>query len=153
MQDDEIGCSLPQFKFYSRGDDLIDLGGIVRFTEKTIWQALDATEIKYTDWTAKKEYDGGTPYLSLYIEFKSPDHMPIEKAEKLVEKAITKMNPEYVGLDQILGERNLRITELKVGSFARYIKAQKEAGADLAHLKPAHMQPPDKVLNRLLKLD
>lgn len=153
MKDDEIGCDLPQFKFYSRGDDLIDLGGIVRFTEKTIWQALDAAGIEYTDWTAKKEYNDGKPCLSLYIEFKSPDHMPIKTAEKLVEKAITKLNPEYAGLDQILGERNLRINELKVDSFAKYIKAQKEAGADLAHLKPAHMQPPDKVLNRLLDLD
>lgn len=153
MKDDEIGCTLPQFKFYSRGDDLIDLGGIVRFTEKSIWQALDAAGIDYTDWTAKKEYNNGKPYLSIFIEFKSPDHIPVETAEKLVEEAITEMNPEYVGLDQILGEQNLKISELKIGSFARYIKAQKEAGADLAHLKPAHMQPPDKVLNRLLSLE
>ena len=153
LEDKEIGCSLPQFKFYSRGDDLIDLGGIVRFTEKTIWQALNASGLEYTDWTAKKEYDNSKSYLSLYIEFKSPDHLPIEEAIPLVEKAICELNPEYVGLDQILGEHNLSITELPVGAFAKYIKAQKEAGADLAHLKPAHMQPNDQVLKRLINLD
>ena len=153
LKDDEINCNLPQFKFYSRGDDLIDLGGIVRFTEKTIWQALDAAGLEYIDWTAKKEYNDEKPYLSIYIEFTSTNHVPVEEAEALVEDAIKKLNPEYVGLNQILGDRNLRITELPAGAFGNFIKAQKAAGADLAHLKPAHMQPQDHVFNRLINLD
>jgi len=33
----------------------------------------------------------------------------------------------------------------------RYMEDRQRAGSDLAHLKPTHMQPPNEVMERLLK--
>jgi hypothetical protein len=43
--DEEIGCVLPQFKFYSRCDDYLDLGSMVRLTERRSglhWRNLES---------------------------------------------------------------------------------------------------------------
>ena len=58
MHDEELGSPLPQFRFYSRADDVIDLGNLVRLAEKDIWNAIEATGVKYQDWTACNEFDG-----------------------------------------------------------------------------------------------
>ena len=55
LEDEETGVKLPQFSFYSRADDLIDLGSMARFTETSIWKAIDDSGIAYEDWTARKE--------------------------------------------------------------------------------------------------
>ncbi len=52
----------------------------------------------------------------------------------------------------MLGSNPLKITPLPAGSWARYIEEQQRAGADLAHTKPPHMQPSDKVVQQLLKV-
>jgi hypothetical protein len=41
------------------------------------------------------------------------------------------------------------ITLLPEGAFANYAAQRQAEGADLAHLKPSHINPPEKVLLQL----
>lgn len=151
--DPEINCALPQFRFYSRGDDIIDLSNMVRFTEKSIWQAIQKSDIDYVDWTAKKEVDNGKPILHLYIEFKSEDHLDLETVHDRIEDNIRKSNPDYQGLEEIMGKNNLIVSTLPCGAFNHYMQSQHAAGADLAHIKPPRMQPKDHLFEKLINLD
>jgi len=49
--------------FERRADDRIDVG-LMRFTEKMIWQAIENTTIPYKDWTARKEIIDANPTLT-----------------------------------------------------------------------------------------
>jgi hypothetical protein len=50
----------------------------------------------------------------------------------------------------MLGLKPLKVTVLPAGTFEAYISKQRAAGADLAHLKPPHVNPADTVINTLL---
>lgn len=78
LQDDEIGCRLPQLRYYSRINDLIDLGGLVRFTEKDVWTILESSGCPYQDWVVCKEFIDKEPILHLYIELKPSISMTVE---------------------------------------------------------------------------
>ena len=151
MRDDELGVALPQFRFYSRADDIIDLSGFARLTEKAIWQSIQMTGISYQDWVARKEVVNGKSVLHLYIELKVQEDI-VEKDEIIegIKQGLRKIIPEVNDLENILGNNYLLITWLPPNSFANYMKAQQLAGADLAHIKPPHMQPSDKIMQRLL---
>jgi hypothetical protein len=151
--DAEINVALPQFRFYSRGDDMIDLSNMVRFTEKSIWQAINKSNIDYVDWTAKKEIEDGKPILHLYIEFKKPDHLPMEEVHRWVEDNIRAIQPDYAGVEEIMGNHNLKISALPCGAFEHYMQSQHAAGADLAHIKPPRMQPKEHLFEKLINMD
>jgi hypothetical protein len=148
--DEEIGCELPQFRFYSRADDLIDLGNMIRFTEKSIWQTIEAAGIENVDWTARKEAKDGKPVFHLYIEFKPGHEVNVKDAQARIEEKMIEFHPDYVGLREILGENNFELSALPSGAFNHYIETRKAEGADLAHLKPPHMQPKADVFERLV---
>ncbi|MCX8125870.1 MAG: GH3 auxin-responsive promoter family protein, partial [Dehalococcoidia bacterium] len=67
LSDDHVGITTPQMVFERRADDLIDLGGFIRLTERTIWQAIENSGIRYVDWVARKHV-GERPLLELFIE-------------------------------------------------------------------------------------
>lgn len=150
MRDEEIGINLPQIRFYSRCDDIIDLGGLVRLTEKAIWFVIEACKFKYVDWIARKEDADGKPILHLYLELPEGDPTPIEKIEEDLRVKFRAMNNEFGDFEQMLGKEHFIVTRIKDGAFAKYMEEQRAAGADLAHLKPTHMQAPEKVIKRLL---
>lgn len=150
MQDEEIGINLPQIRFYSRSDDIIDLAGLIRLTEKAIWMVIEACGFKYVDWIARKEEDAGKPILHLYLELLEGDDTPIEKIEEDLRVNFRSMVNEFSDFEEMLGKEHFIITRLKDGAFARYMEEQRAAGADLAHIKPTHMQAPEKVIKRLL---
>ena len=148
--DPEIGTELPQLKFYSRADDILDLGSFVRLTERDIWQTIEASGIPYRDWVARKEFNGSQPKLHIYIE---PEGGPIPSAAHIhtaLDENFSGDFKDYKALKVMLNIDPLEVTMIPVGSFETYMKMQMAAGADLAHLKPPHMQPPDDILHRLL---
>jgi hypothetical protein len=152
MEDAEIGCKLPQFKFFSRCNDYLDLGGMARFTEKTVWYALEGSGIKYVDWAARKEGVDGKSILHLYLELDEAEKSSLTALKKKMKKALNKVNPEFGELEKIMGNDYLSITKLPSGAFSHYIQSQRDAGADLAHIKPPHMQPKDQQLEKLMKI-
>ncbi len=150
MKDEKAGIDLPQVRFYSRGDDIIDLAGMVRFTERTIWQVIEASNMDYVDWTARKEDDGGMPILHIYIELKPGDVTTDAEMDRLLRESFRKVTIEFADLENLLGKEHLKVSRIPDGAFANYIEEQRRNGSDLAHIKPNHMQAKDKVIARLM---
>ncbi|MCJ7515621.1 MAG: GH3 auxin-responsive promoter family protein [Dehalococcoidia bacterium] len=148
LEDDEAGIKLPQMVFESRADDLIDIAGFPRLDEKTIWQAIANTRIKYEDWSARKEYEQKEPVIRLYIELKERNEA--REVEKLVHQELLVINRDYRDTENMLGIRPLRVTLLPAGAFQQYYDKKKRAGAELSHLKPPHMNASDAVIRDLL---
>lgn len=153
LRDDELGSPLPQLRFYSRADDVIDLGNLVRLTEKDIWRAIEATHVKYQDWTARKEFEGGNVILHVYLEPKQAENVVVRDFLPVLALELSKVSTEFESLHEILGYNPLRVSLLPVGSFDRYMKQKQQEGADLAHLKPPHMQPSDPIMERLFPIE
>ena len=82
LEDEDIGCKIPQFRFYSRGDDLIDISAMVRFNEKDIWVAMEESSLQYVDWTARKETENGKSVVHLYVEYRDGETMSVGTGRK-----------------------------------------------------------------------
>jgi len=150
LGDDETGIKIPQMIFESRADDLIDIGSFTRLDEKTIWQAIVNTGMKCEDWTVRKEYEQDKAILHLYIEMK--EVVEADQLAKSVHQQLVSINSDYRDLESMLDIRPLRVTLLPAGSFQQYLEEQRKAGADLAHLKPSHMNASDKAIQLLSSL-
>ena len=149
LKDDELGSPLPQLRFYSRADDVIDLGNLVRLTESDIWKAIEATGVEYQDWTARKEFNSEDITLHIYLEPKPSENITVEDFRGQLALELSKLSSEFGGLDEILGRNPLKISFLEPGSFDAYIQQKQQQGADLAHIKPPHMQPSDQIIKHL----
>jgi hypothetical protein len=150
--DDEIGSNIPEFMFYARKTDVIDLGTILRITERDIWTAVEESGVKYADWVIRKEFiDDDHPILHLYIERKGVNSLDEETARLIVREKMLNSLPEYKDYEEIIGYDPLKLSWFEEGAFANYMSAQVESGADMAHIKPPHMQPSDLIMSKLLK--
>jgi hypothetical protein len=151
-EDSEIESVLPQLRFYSRSDDIIDLGNFLRLTERGVWKTIEAAGLKYVDWVARKQTDAAYPTLKLYIELAQSEKMSQEKAQELVRQAFSNGFSDYNDMKEILNIEPVAVTLLPDGSFDAYMKAKVAEGADLAHLKPPHMKPSDDILKNLIAI-
>lgn len=150
MRNDRIGIRLPQIIFQSRVDGIIDIAGFTRLDEKTIWQAIANTGIKYEDWAICKEEELDKPILRLYIELK--EERDAAGVEQLVHEQLKALDSDYRNLEDMIGLHPLRVTILSRGTNQRYLEEKQAAGFDLAHLKPAHINAPDSAIQDLLRL-
>lgn len=142
MNNSKLGINLPQMEFVGRVDDRIDIGGFVRLTEKVIWQAISDTGIPYVDWAARKE-EG---ILHVFIEPRNTNDRDPDKIAKAIYYQLKKMDDDYMygNMEDILHTMPIKVTLLPQGAFANYINLRRSQGADLAHLKPRHLNPSDK---------
>jgi hypothetical protein len=150
LTDEETGVNLPHFIFQCRIGETINLGGLCDLDEKTIWQAITDTSIKCVEWSARKEYEQSHTFLRLYIELK--ESLEADEIGRLIDEQLKKVDTDYGDLDYYLNMQPIRITMLSHGTFERYREEKVKEGADLAHLKPAHMNAPDTIIKRLLEL-
>jgi hypothetical protein len=157
LRNDKLDIDIPQMVFERRSDELIDISGFGRITEKVIWQAIENIGIPYVDWTARKEGVKDKPILHLYIELKG-NYIASEKTiAALVWDELRKLDNvyhyniygSYGAPENILGMKPLAVSLLPQGAFARYIVQRQAEGADLGNLKPPHINPLDKVLSLL----
>jgi hypothetical protein len=153
LRNDKLGIDIPQMVFERRADDLLDFI-VVRLTEKTIWQAIENTSIAYEDWTAYKE--AGQPILNLFIELKDGYQDNEEDIAAAVYEQVTKPDNDEFTLSAVHDDAmdmvgfSVKVNLLPPGAFANYTAQRQAEGADLAHLKPPHINPSDKVLSLLL---
>jgi hypothetical protein len=150
LEEVETGIKLPQFIFHARADDLIDLYSIVRLDENTLWQAITDTQIGYSDWSARKEYENNWPILRLYIELK--EEVESEIVATRLNECLQTLSAFYKEAVEEAQTNPVRVTPLPAGSFSRYYEMKQKAGADLAHLKPSHMNAPDSAIQDLLRV-
>ncbi len=140
---------LPQMVFVGRSEDFIDLAGFTGLIdEKLIWKAILKTGIQYEEWTIRKEIQNGHPILHLYIELLEP--VDRENLRIRVHESLKALNPSYKDYETMIGKKSLEVTILSRGTFGAYYRGQQAAGADLAHLKPPHMNARDGMIEKLL---
>jgi hypothetical protein len=150
LEDQEAGVNLPQILVQGKVGSTIDLAGLAELDEKTIWQAIANTRIKYTDWAACKEYDRNQSFLHLYLELK--EKKDAAKIAAMIDKQLKIIDIDYKDIDTYLKLQPVRVTLLSSGTFQCYMDEKRKEGADLAHLKPSHVNAPEEVIQRLLKL-
>ena len=114
---------------------------------------IEASKLNYVEWTARKEEVGGEPILHLYIELSESDGSSSEQLKPLIRTSLQQINSDFTDLEYMLGSDHLQVTRLANNSFKRYMEDRQRAGADLAHVKPPHMQPTNDVINRLLQTE
>jgi hypothetical protein len=157
LRNGKLGIDIPQMVFEGRADDLIEIAGMGRLTEKIVWQAIENTGIPYTDWTARKEVIEGKPMLHLYLELKDNYIASERGVATAVYEQLVKLDDEYEyncyraygNPEAIFGAKPIKVALLPQGAFDNY-RAQRQAeGADLAHLKPPHINTSDRVLSLL----
>jgi hypothetical protein len=153
LRNETLGVDIPQMVFERRADDLLDFAAI-RLNEKAIWQAIERTGVPYEDWVAYKK--PGEMVLNILLE--TGDGYIINKPEfekVLYEQILMTDGEVYASLKEQDDLNNMikfrmNLTLLPKGSFTRYSAEKKAEGADLAHLKPPHINPSQKVLESLL---
>ena len=153
LRNEKLGIAIPQMVFERRADDLLDFVAL-RLTERVIWQAIENTGIAYEDWAARKK--AGEPVLQLFVELK--DGYQASEADigaAVNEQILNSDNDRYTTSavhDDLVDMINFRVetTLLSCGAFANYTAQRQAEGADLAHLKPSHINPSDKVLSLLM---
>jgi len=131
-----------------RVDYAIDIGGFIRLTEKIIWQAVSKADVLYVDWVARKEYKGTDAILHIYLELKGATRLAEEDIAHNIYQQLREMDDglPYGNVQSVLNSEPIEVTLLPKGAFERYYNLRKSLGADLAHLKPPHVNPTDKDL-------
>ncbi len=67
-----------------------------------------------------------------------------------IDEQLKRLDEPYAELQSFMGLQALEVTLLPDGAFEEYALRQRAAGADLAHLKPPHVNPSDSVLDLLI---
>jgi len=151
MRDEELNINLPQFNYYARASDVINLANFAFLTEKDIWLALEEADIEYNEWIARKVIVDDKSYLHLYVEVDPNEHQKEEKVRELVSESLASINKDINDMKDMLGYDPLKLNLLNPGAFASYMAYQQSQGADLAHTKPPHMNPTKDQLGVLIK--
>ena len=149
LRDDAAGVNLPQMVFQRRVADVINFGSLAQLDEKIIWQAISNTGIKCTEWTVFKEYDQNKIFLRFLIALK--ERREADDVAAIIDEQLKQVDTDYKDIDEYLGLQPVRVTLLSPGTFERYTEAKRREGADLAHLKAAHMNPPEATIRLLLR--
>ncbi len=154
LRNDRLGIELPQMVFEQRIDGMLDFV-VVRLTEKTIWQAIESTSVAYEDWTVYKE--PGQQVLKLYIELKDGHALKEQDIADDIHHHIMSADNEDLDADSPLREDFASTIDFKVdvtllprGAFTNFMTHKQAEGADLAHLKPPHVNPSPEILSQLL---
>jgi hypothetical protein len=148
--DEKAGVRLPQIEVRRKVGEAINLAALCSLDERTLWSALAATGLPYTEWTALKEYDHNESFLRLVIELKQPARAA--EVSRMMDEKLKAIDTDYIDVQRYLGVNPVRTTILSPGSFARYTEAKVREGAVLSHFKPKHVNPSQDVVERLLGL-
>jgi hypothetical protein len=149
LRNEKLNIDIPQTTFLTRVDDQIDIAGFTRLSEKIIWKAIENTGIHYEDWVVRKEVKE-KPILHLYIETRENGYPTAEQVSSLVHEELKKLDAPYAELESFTSLKPIEVTLLPENAFKAYTMKQKAAGAELAHLKPEHINPSDSVIDFLV---
>lgn len=150
FNDEETNIKLPQFMLKGRADKLIDIGNFTRIDEKTIWQALEASGIRYNNWMARKENEGGEPILSLYLD--CPNSTDEQALKDLIDKKLMEVDASYRSLREMVSSNPLRLKLLQPGILSRWEKEMLKNGRDFNWVKDQRMQAIDEVIEDVLRV-
>jgi hypothetical protein len=149
LRNEKMGIELPQIRFERRADGLLNFV-VIQFTEKQIWQAIEETGVAYEDWMAYKV--PGESVLHILIEPKDSFEGNETDIAAAIREYVLVANSDNKSITGVLEDLtdmfdfSVEVELLPKGSFAKYTARKQAEGADLAHLKPPHINPPEEVL-------
>ena len=157
LRNEKLNIDIPQMVFHDRADDLINIAGFGRITEKTIGKAIENTGIPYVYWTARKEVIDGKPILHLYLELKDNPITSEESVASAVYEELLKLDrmyryniySAYGDPESMLSFKPIQATFLPQHAFTSYVAQRQAEGSALDHLEPPHINPSDRVLSLL----
>ena len=149
LGDQEMGVSLPQVRSAGRIDDLIDVAGFTRLDEPAIARAMQAVSTRSTEWSARKEFEGDTPVLRVYVERSAES---LAAFEERLHQSLAATDSYYRDLEEMLDMHPLRVTALEPGSFKSYFRYRRDAGADIDEQSFPKINATDEEVNLLLDL-
>jgi phenylacetate-coenzyme A ligase PaaK-like adenylate-forming protein len=150
LEDEETGVRLPQIIVQGKVGETINLANLASLDEKTIWQSISNTKVRYEDWVAFKEYDKNESFLRIFIELKQLKDAQV--LADMIDEQLKNVDTDYRDINSYLKTNPVRVTLLSPGTFQRYSDEKIKEGADIAHLKPIHINPSEEILKRLLQL-
>ncbi len=150
LEDTEAGVRLPQVVFEARADDLIDIAGFTRISEKTIAQAIANAGFDHEEWTIRKEARGDSIVLHLYIEMNGPTSGGDAAAR--FHRELVALDPGYRDLEGMMDICPLEMTVLCPGTFGEYYARKRDSGVELLQRKPPRMDPADEIIEELLRI-
>ncbi len=151
LEQPEVGVKLPQVVFQARTSEIIDLSGLTQIDERTLWQAIADTGVKYEEWCARRGYRNDLPCLNLYLELK--EERSAEDLEEMLEQKLRAADADFRDLESWLGQRRAVCVEfLSPGTFKLYYEEKLKEGATLAQLRPPHINPSESSVARLVQL-
>ena len=151
LEDDAAGIHLPQMVFEARADDLIDIAGFTRLSEKTVTQAIVNAGIDCEDWTIRKEITDEKPSLHLYIELNNGFRR--EMIGPAVHDELMKNDPGYYDLATMMEIEPLKVTVLPSGAFQEFYLRKQGNGTELAQSRPPKMNAPDNIIRELTRIE
>lgn len=151
LQNEKLDINIPQMVFHSRVDGIIDINGFDYLTEATMWRAIEDSGLVYQDWLVKQEPDDKSR-IHIYVEPKNGMGTDTEQAAIAISKQLRELEPFY-GILEDMDHVTLEVSLLPCGAFGEYISKQRAAGADLAHIKPPHVNPSDDIVDLLMNSD
>lgn len=149
LRNEKLDIDIPQMTFLARVDDQLDIAGFTRLSEKVIWKAIEASGTAYEDWVACKENEDGKPKMCIYIEPRANEKASADEIAESIHRELKKLDAPYSELESFTGLRPLEVTLLPKGAFKLYKMRQKQAGAELAHLSPPHINPSAETIDFL----
>ena len=150
LEDEEAQIYLPQMTFEARADDLIDIAGFIRISEKTVAQALANSSLDFEDWIIRKEIRQGKPTLHLYIELNH--NYQLADLSSVVQGELINVDPCYRDLAVMMDVHPLQVTALRPGTFRDYYLERKGNGSELAQRRPPRMNASDDIIRELVSL-
>ncbi len=150
IRNEKLGIDHPQALFYARADDIIDMGGFAKISEKTVLMALADSGLPVIDWAVVREFSGDRPFLHLHVELKGNGQLGPKEVADIMDHSLGKIDQDYKDMKTMLKMQPLKVTLLLKGTFARYMAEAEAKGADLAHFKPHRMKPTAEQLDKLL---
>jgi hypothetical protein len=152
LRNETLGIEIPQMLFERRADGLINFV-VVQLTEKVIWQAIEKTGVAYEDWVAYKI--PGESILRVIIEPKNGFQVNNKDIAVTIREQILRSDESNNRMSGVLNDLtemidfSVEVQLLPSGAFANYTAQKQQEGADIAHLKPPHLNPSEKVLAAL----
>jgi hypothetical protein len=152
LRNEKLGIDIPQMAFERRVDDFIDFY-VINFTERNIWEAIEHSGVAYEDWIAYKDAENLT--LNIGIELKNDSRADAAGVAASIYNRLTlpddNKSAEVTRANDLtdVADFRVKVDLLPRGTFAGYIEKRRAEGADLAHLKPRHVNPSEKVISML----
>ncbi|MFP3899166.1 MAG: GH3 auxin-responsive promoter family protein [Dehalococcoidia bacterium] len=157
LRNDSLNCDIPQMVFHKRADDLIDIAGLGRVTERIIWEAIEKTDIRYVGWVARKEITDSKPTLHIYLELKDGYVASEQSLASAIFGQFRRLDRKYrcnfyrlIGdMEHLLDLKPVAVTLLPQGAFPSYISQRRTEGVAPFNQHPSRVNPSDEVLSLL----